>query len=273
MGEDDKDEMEAEDEEGIVLPKINKNKKKTERDIELEQGDDYGLDFNKRFLLENPTEKYDVIPEHWHGHNIADYVDPDIMKKLEELEKEEELRDQSGYYNLESESEDENMKDIRSKASQIRIKKKLMKNDQRIDNTKNKPVMPRTTEAVKRSRSVSRLKKEFSDLGVDMTGTDDAKFANTPNKRKNREKSRENAKKAKMDVEGGSDQTRIRSMSRDKSGVRDPEQRKKIKKMDKKMQKKTFAKMGKAGESDRHIAVKMPRHLFSGKRGSGKTDR
>ena len=66
---------------------------------------------------------------------------------------------------------------------------------------------------------------------------------------------------------------RIRSMSRDKSGVRDPEQRKKIKKMDKKMQKKTFAKMGKAGESDRHIAVKMPRHLFSGKRGSGKTDR
>ena len=69
--------------------------------------------------------------------------------------------------------------------------------------------MPRTTEAVKRSRSVSRLKKEFTDLGVDMTGTDDAKFANTPNKRKNREKSRENAKKAKMEVEGGgSDQTR-----------------------------------------------------------------
>jgi len=271
--DEDEDEMEAEDDEGIVIPKMNKNKKKTERDLEIELDVDYGMDFNKRFMLANEEEKYDVIPEHWHGHNIADYVDPDIMKKLEELEKEEELRDQSGYYNLESESEDENMKDIRSKASQIRIKKKLMKNDQRIDNTKNKPVMPRTTEAVKRSRSVSRLKKEFSDLGVDMTGTDDAKFANTPNKRKNREKSRENAKKAKMDVEGGSDQTRIRSMSRDKSGVRDPEQRKKIKKMDKKMQKKTFAKMGKAGESDRHIAVKMPRHLFSGKRGSGKTDR
>ena len=62
-------------------------------------------------------------------------------------------------------------------------------------------------------------------------------------------------------------------MSRDKSGVRDPEQRKKIKKMDKKMQKKTFGKMGKAGESDRKITTKMPRHLFAGKRGSGKTDR
>ena len=66
--------------------------------------------------------------------------------------------------------------------------------------------MPRTTEAVKRSRSVSRLKKEFTDLGVDMTGTEEAKFSNTPNKRKTREKSRENAKKAKMDVEGGSAQ-------------------------------------------------------------------
>merc|ERR1712141_578343 len=99
----------------------------------------------------------------------------------------------------------------------------------------------------------------------DMSGTDDAKFANTPNKRKNREKSRENAKKAKMDVEGGcSDQTRLRSMSRDKSGIRDPEQRKKIKKMHKKI----FGTWGKAGESDRKITTKMPKHLFAGKRGS-----
>lgn len=28
----------------------------------------------------NPSEKYDVIPEIWEGHNIADYIDPDIMK-------------------------------------------------------------------------------------------------------------------------------------------------------------------------------------------------
>merc|ERR1711894_118169 len=136
--DEDEDEMEAEDDFGIVPHKMmnnefykNKNKK-TERDLEVELDVDYAMDFNKRFDLKNEEEKYDVIPEHWHGHNIADYVDPDIMKKLEELEKEEELRDQSGFYDLESESEDENMKDIRSKASQIRIKKKLMKNDQRI---------------------------------------------------------------------------------------------------------------------------------------------
>ena len=37
-----------------------------------------------------------------------------------------------------------------------------------------------------------------------MTGTEDAKFANTPNKRKSRSKSRaENTKKAKMDTDDG----------------------------------------------------------------------
>jgi len=32
------------------------------------------------YILPNPDEKYDTIPEIWQGHNIADYVDPDIMK-------------------------------------------------------------------------------------------------------------------------------------------------------------------------------------------------
>jgi len=39
-----------------------------------------------------------VIPEVWYGHNIADYVDPDILTRLEELEKEEELREDAGFY-------------------------------------------------------------------------------------------------------------------------------------------------------------------------------
>ena len=48
--------------------------------------------------LKNPEEKEDVIPEVWYGHNIADYVDPDILTKLDELEKEEELREEAGFY-------------------------------------------------------------------------------------------------------------------------------------------------------------------------------
>lgn len=36
---------------------------------------------------------------------------------------------------------------------------------------------------------------------------------------------------------------------------------------------KKTKKMGLKGEADRFIGTKMPKHLFSGKRGTGKTDR
>ena len=263
---------EDEDDDDMMETDVDKKaKKKTERDLEVELDIDYTLDFNKKFMLANDEEKYDVIPEHWQGHNIADYIDPDIMEKLEALEKEEELRDQSGYYDIESEEEDENMKEIRTLAGKIRIKKKLMKNDRKIDRT-NKPIMPRTSEPVKRSRSVSRLKSEFTALGVDMTGTEEAKFAKTPNsatKRKARSASRD-VKKAKMDEDTPMAR---RAVSRDKSGIRDAATGVKIKKMEKKMQNNKFNKWGKSGESDRKITTKMPKHLFSGKRGNGTNDR
>jgi len=264
----------------IMTSKL-KKKLKTERDIELAMGDDYILDLQKNYDIPE-DEKYDVIPEVWNGKNVADYVDPDIMAKLEELEKEEELREQSGVYESEeSESETEEMKEIREMASKIRVKKKIMKIDQKIDGTK-KATLPRTSVAAKRTRSVSRLKSEFTELGVDMTETDGANFTKTD--QRGRSKSRVAAKRAKMDVDGeeaaaveNKKQQRGRSNSRvtprDKSGVRDPEQQKKIKKMEKKVQKKAFGNLGKGGESDRHIAVKKPRHLFAGKRGMGKTDR
>lgn len=54
-------------------------KRKLERDIEEEMGDDYILDLKKNYDL--PDEyKYDCIPELWEGHNIADYIDVDILK-------------------------------------------------------------------------------------------------------------------------------------------------------------------------------------------------
>ena len=101
-GTDEEEDMETEGD--AVVPNSGskqqkkKNKKKTERDIELEMGDDYVLDLNKKYMLANDDEKYDVVPEHWHGHNIADYIDPDIMEKLGELEKEEEERERAGVY-------------------------------------------------------------------------------------------------------------------------------------------------------------------------------
>ena len=49
----------------------------------------YSSDERKGYLLENPSWKYDIMPEIWDGHNILDFVDPDIDLKLKQLELEE----------------------------------------------------------------------------------------------------------------------------------------------------------------------------------------
>lgn len=54
-------------------------KRKLEKDIAEEMGDDYVLDLKKNYDLPEDY-KYDIIPEIWEGHNIADYIDPDIFE-------------------------------------------------------------------------------------------------------------------------------------------------------------------------------------------------
>merc|ERR1711910_254709 len=134
-------------------------RRKTERELELEMGDDYIVDLQKNYDLPE-DQKYDVIPETWQGHNIADFIDPDIMEKLEALEKEEEARERAGYYESEESEEDESYEEIKELAGKIRHKKAIMKADQFLDNT-TKATLNRVSVAKKRERSVSRLKKEF----------------------------------------------------------------------------------------------------------------
>uniref|UniRef100_A0A8B9ZRF7 Nucleolar GTP-binding protein 1 n=1 Tax=Anas zonorhyncha TaxID=75864 RepID=A0A8B9ZRF7_9AVES len=237
-------------------------RRKTERDLELEMGDDYILDLQKYWDLMNASEKYDKIPEIWQGHNILDYIDPDIMKKLEELEKEEELREAAGEYDSEPESEDEEMMEIRQLAKQIREKKKLKILQSKEKDTRG-PRMPRTAKKVQRKV----LEKEMSDLGLDMTNKDDAHYAR---------RSRSVTRKRKRDEsETPTSVARSRSSSRpprDVSGLRDEKMVKKVKTMAKKAQTK-MNRMGRKGEADRHIFDTKPKHLLAGKRKMGKTQR
>lgn len=242
-------------------------KRKTERDIELEEGDDYIVDLKKNYDLANPDHKYDIIPETWQGHNVADFVDPDIMQKLEALEAEEEARERAGYYDSEESEEDESYEEIKELAKKIRRKKGEMKVDQWIDRTK-KPTLTRTSVAKKRDRSVSRLKKEFEELGVTGLAEDDedAHFLRA------RSGSRNKPKRQKMDDDPHRSNNVV---PRSQSGIRDPDGSKKAKlqELGHKRDKKIMAQFGKAGESDRRILTKMPKHLFCGKRGIGKNDR
>merc|ERR1711931_324221 len=214
--------------------KEKKKKYKTERDIQLELGDDYSVD---------------------------------LMKKLEQLEKEEEARERSGFYDSEESEEDESYAEIKELAGKIRYKKGQLKMNRVIDGTK-KSRMPRDTEAKKRERSVSKLKREFEDLGVDMSDSKGSNFTRTE-----RSSSRRPLKRAKVEGEDGKVRSVSRRPPRDQSGVKDAAQAKKVKKMAVQVRNKTFSQHGRMGESDRHIAVKKPKHLFAGKRGLGKTSR
>jgi len=240
-----------------------------EKDIEQEEGDDYILDLRKTWLLANEEEKYDVLPEIWQGKNVADFIDPDIMKKLEELEKEEEERDKAHYYSMSESEEDENTKEMRKTAKVIREKRLIRQKESREKKWTgdNQPRMPRPA---KRSRSQADLEREMEELGVDVPREAGSHYSRAKARTASKSASRPPVKKAR-DESVGTARSKSRT-PRDKSGLRDNVEVKKVKKIAKKAQ-IPFNRNAKKGEGDRVILNMKPKHLFSGKRGNGKTDR
>ncbi|XP_003701539.1 nucleolar GTP-binding protein 1 [Megachile rotundata] len=253
-----------------AMEERSKTKRKLEREIEEEMGDDYVLDLKKNYDIEG-DQKYDVIPEIWEGHNIYDYIDPEIYEKLNELEREEQLREEAGMYDYKVPELSETMRDIVQMAKQIREKKAIMKDEARIVKASTKPVIPRTVTAKGRDRSVSKLKEQMEDLGIDMQDSENAHFTRT----RGRSRSLSQPARKRMRLESVS-RSRARSSSRparDEMGVKDVTMKTKLKNIAHKALKKKIAKKGLKGEADRFIGTKLPKHLFSGKRGIGKTDR
>lgn len=233
-------------------------KRKTERDIELEQGDDYFLDMRKNYMLDNPNEKYDRIPEILDGHNIADFIDPDILQKLDELEKEEQQFEAAGMYD--SEPEDPEIIAMHSMANKIRAKKKLLRIESHNKKSGNQPGVSRATARASRSLERGKSKERMKSSGQN----EEAMETDITVSSKSRKRTRSQVS-----------QHRSQSMSRpprDKSGLRDETQVTKARKK-MKMAQRPLAKYSKKGEADRKIATKMPKHLFAGKRKMGKTGR
>ena len=90
----------------------------------------YYFPLREEFKLENPDWKYDIWPEFMDGKNVFDFVDKDILKKVEALEKEEEEIAQRGDMGLD---DDENNMDDGEESSElsedlIEAHEKLMKN-------------------------------------------------------------------------------------------------------------------------------------------------
>lgn len=238
-----------------------KDGEKTERDLELELGDDYTLDLKKKYDVPD-EEKYDVAPELWQGHNLADFVDPNITGHLKKLEDEERRREDEGYYVLSSD-DDEEIQDMRILARMIRERKAIRKAEQRLDHT-TKPRLGRS-QTRKRDRSVSELKSSMSDLGVELDSEGENHYVQAAERSTTRE-----SKRPKL-MEPAVDRS-MRAVSRSESCMRDPKLITKARKLKTKDQatRKTLARKG---EADRHIPNLRCKHLLSGKRKLGKTSR
>lgn len=100
-------------------------------------------------------------------------------QKLRLLEAEEAVREEAGYYAVPKIEMDETMREIRKLARQIRDKKIIMRQERAILKNSTKPVVPRTAPAKVRDRSVSRLRSEMEELGVDMSDTSDVSIGSS----------------------------------------------------------------------------------------------
>ncbi|KEZ41078.1 putative nucleolar GTP-binding protein 1 [Scedosporium apiospermum] len=254
------------------------------RDIEAENGGAgvYNVDLKKDYLLENPEWKYDKIPEIFDGKNVADYIDPDIEAKLAELEAEEERLEAEGYYDDDEELTDEEDRKVLEDAGKIREKIALIRNDARLKKRlKNRPVMPRS----KTKKMLSEMDEALDVLGVDTSRFVPAMQETLPRRGRSMTRSRLGTEDA-MDVDTPRSQSqsakeRIRAMSRARSqprmnrqedGVTDETARSRAERLAKLNQKK-MNRMARQGEADRHETASLAKHLFSGKRGIGKTNR
>mmetsp|Transcript_41778 Transcript_41778/g.108193 ORF Transcript_41778/g.108193 Transcript_41778/m.108193 type:complete len:641 (-) Transcript_41778:145-2067(-) len=226
----------------------------------------YSVDLWRKSLLEDDSWKYDVIPEIMDGKNVIDFVDPDIDKKLAELEREEALLMAENKLADDQKVIDEFretqvvLDDVHSRVRQRRLENRL---------SKSKNGLP-TNRKVR--KSVEEVEKELTKQGKDAS------------KIRGRSTSRPVtlASKRKRDATaGGEDEgaegSRARSMLRGRSasmakGMKSEEAAQVAEKVRRKKMRK-LEKHGKKGEADHHIPDWKPKHLFTGKRGIGKTDR
>ena len=141
-------------------------RRKTDKDLQEENGGAgvYSIDLKKSYMLDDEEWKYDIIPEIANGKNIADFVDPDILARLEELEKEEEKLEADGFYD-ESEEEivDEEEEEIRNAAQAIRERQSAAKLASQTKGKKRTLAIPRKLQ----NRTVSEMGTRMRELGID----------------------------------------------------------------------------------------------------------
>jgi nucleolar GTP-binding protein len=242
-------------------------RRKLARDVEAENGGAgvFNINLKDKYLLEDEEWKNDIMPEILDGKNVYDFLDPDIAAKLQALEEEEERLEAEGFYDSDSEIEDDEILDIKEKAAWIRDKQKKMINEARDRKSlKNRAIMPR-----------DQIKKSFSEMEEHMynIGYDTSKLKKTANKEKELSgvdilKRNQGIKSAKISKK----RAPANQSDRLNDGLNDGALRSQAERLAK-VQRRERNRMARQGEGDRHSTAALPKHLFSGKRGIGSNDR
>ncbi|KAF8312872.1 P-loop containing nucleoside triphosphate hydrolase protein [Clavulina sp. PMI_390] len=278
-------------------------RRKLERDLETEGGGAgvYNIDTKKNYLLANDEWKYDVIPEIMDGKNVADFVDPDILEKLEALEREEEKLEADGFYD-----DDEEIIDSDEEAflAEEEANASTKHASERKKMFKNRPVMPRTATAGQRTTSdmtaalakagydttkleahvirakalgaEARKRKRDERMDVDEdgegVGDEDGSWEDDGMDVDGDELERTPPKRVKGNSGGVMARSKLPQTNRQLAGFKNAEQASKAVKL-RNLGQRERNYNARAGEADRAITTKMPKHLFAGKRKGGKTDR
>jgi nucleolar GTP-binding protein len=247
----------------------------------------YQPDLKKRYQLKDEEWRYDAIPEIWEGKNIADFIDPNILVKLADLEEEEKVRldmeEPFDWLNPEvyvAPKQENDFTKIVNKVKVMRITKKV--------NTGNRPLIARKHRAINLSEIEAKLKER---------GFDDEMLAPAIETTRSMSKAREGSKVRRsrsqsearqlLDAETreGEDESllgkRKRSLSSNSrslsatgkhSGILDP--RKQIAAIERGHKKQKLRNiLARRGEGDRVILDMKPKHLYTGKHTVGKNDR
>jgi len=237
-------------------------------------------EWKKKYQLKNPEWRYDIMPEIMDGHNIADFIDPEILQKLEELEREEELREQEAANQMEAEDEDdiELTEEQQETVKQIREKKMYFHKKHILESGHTKPHVTRNRHA---REGLDTFQDNMTELGLDPSKAV-ASIRARSQSRQGRKRSRSESTNNNMEVDttdmsksAAKKAKRMASRSRTpapgEKGLKDVATKMKAHKLAKQYLKRV-AKEARKGEADRTILNMKPKHLFSGKRSNGTTD-
>ena len=243
----------------------------------------YYFPLREEFKLENPDWKYDIWPEIMDGKNVFDFIDKDILSKVEALEKEEEENMNNNDLNDDSDTSDLD-DDL------IEAHEKVMKNQklirERHELVKKNRVPKRLIGDTATEKFMDNVRPDLKEKGKEIRLLALKKGREKKEKlRKSLKKDAEIDNKDNIDIEENNlinddmdiDEDNIKIKKRkvnneEEKKIKIEEQKKKtLSRMQRKIQ-RNWSRKAIVNEADRHIGDKKPKFFNSGKRGIGKTD-